>query len=292
VGLGLALGSSAQADPKNDPAKNGPSLDCPSSSEEGQRLRDKNRYAEARTMFRACALKTCPGVVRKDCSKWLAELEEAQPSVVFAVQDATGADLSDVTVQVDGKGVATRLDGSPIQVDPGEHDLRVEAAGHTALTQRLIVRVNEKNRLVRLAFKDGPQPAAPIGPPTPVAPATPPPPPAERGFPVAAAIAGGVSLLGFGSFGYFGLTSKSDLDGLRSGCAPYCEPASLDDVKSRMLVADISLGVGVVALGVATVLLITHFSDPRPVVQVGQPQLPTLQKPLTVSRSDVRTSVE
>jgi hypothetical protein len=41
---------------------------------------------------------------------------------------------------------------------------------------------------------------------------------------------------------YFGLTSRSDLQSLRSECAPFCDQSKLDDVKSRMLVADISLG--------------------------------------------------
>ena len=67
-------------------------------------------------------------------------------------------------------------------------------------------------------------------------------------------------MLALGSFGYFGLTSKSDLTKLRTDCAPYCAEAQLDDVKSRMLIADVSLGVGIVALGVAAVLFVTRGS--------------------------------
>jgi len=234
----------------------GPALDCPSSSEEGQRLRDKNRYLDAREMFRACSRPTCPGIVRKDCSKWLAELDDSQPSIVIAAQDAAGADIAAVKVEVDGRVIASKTDGSAIPVDPGEHTFTVEAAGHKPTTVRLVVRVNEKNRLVRVTFDDGPKaPAATkIEPPRPPA--------AEsRGVPVLGLTLAGVGALAMGSFAYFGATSKSDLDGLRSTCAPFCEQAALDDVKSRMLVADVSLGIGIVALGVATVLIIAHYAS-------------------------------
>ena len=241
----------------------GPALDCPSSSEEGQRLRDKNKYADARAMFRACSQSTCPAIVRKDCAKWLAEIDETQPSIVIAAQDATGADLAAVKVLVDDRQVASKVDGSSIAVDPGEHALRVEAPGHAPVTQRLIVRVSEKNRLVRVVFQDGakaPSAAAPVGPPRPAA-ETPASEPPRSGPPVLAMVLTGVGVVALGSFGYFGLTSKSDLAKLRTDCAPFCDQSQLDDVKSRMLIADISLGVGIVALGVAAVLFVTHGSE-------------------------------
>ena len=243
----------------------GPALDCPSSSEEGQRLRDKNKYSDARAMFRACSQPTCPAIVRKDCSKWLNELDETQPSIVIAAQDAAGADLASVKVLVDDHQVATKVDGSPIAVDPGEHTLRVEAPGHAPVTQRLILRVSERNRLVRVVFQDGPKPAAPVGPPRPTteehARSTE---SSSSGTPVLAIVLTGVGVVALGSFGYFGLTSKSDLSKLRSDCAPFCDQSQLDDVKSRMLIADVSLGVGIVSLGVAAVLFLTHGGGKAP----------------------------
>ena len=243
----------------------GPALDCPSSSEEGQRLRDKNKYSDARAMFRACSQPTCPAIVRKDCSKWLVEIDETQPSIVIAAQDATGADLASVKVLVDDHQVASKVDGSPIAVDPGEHTLRVEAPGHAPVTQRLILRVSERNRLVRVVFQDGPKAPTPVGPPRP---ATEAPSrttePSSSGTPVLAIVLTGVGIVALGSFGYFGLTSKSDLSKLRSDCAPFCDQSQLDDVKSRMLIADVSLGVGIVALGVAAVLFVTHAGGKAP----------------------------
>jgi hypothetical protein len=252
----------------------GPALDCPSSSEEGQRLRDKNKYLEARAMFRACSQSTCPAIVRKDCSKWLAEIDDSQPSIVIAAQDATGADLSAVRVMLDDKQVASRIDGSPIAIDPGEHSLRVETEGHAPLSQRVIVRVNEKNRLIRVVFQDGPKPAV-SGPPKPPAGDAPTNgagsgagagPRASSGLPVLGFVVGGLGVLAMGSFAYFGLTSKSDLGALRSECAPFCDQSKLDDVKSRMLIADVSLGVGIVALGVAVVIFATSGGGKKPAV--------------------------
>lgn len=211
-------------------------------------------------MFRACSQPSCPAIVRKDCAKWLSEVDETQPSIVIAAQDAAGADLSAVKVLVDDRQVATKADGSPIVVDPGEHTLRVEAPGHAPLTQRLVVRVSEKNRLVRVVFQDGAKaaPPAPVGPPRPSTEASAPASSSSSGSLVLPLVLTGVGVLALGSFGYFGLTSKSDLSKLRTDCAPFCDQSQLDDVKSRMLIADVSLGVGIVALGVAAVLFVSR----------------------------------
>jgi hypothetical protein len=68
--------------------------------------------------------------------------------------------------------------------------------------------------------------------------------------PLAIALAG-VGVLGAAGFAYFGITAKSDLDNLRQTCAPNCAKSDLDAVKQKAAIADISLGVGVVALGAA-----------------------------------------
>jgi len=235
-------------------------LDCPTASEEAQRLRDKNRYLEARELLRRCSQQSCPAIVRKDCAKWLVEIDESMPTIVIAAQDGAGADLAEVNVQLDGDVIATRVDGRPIAIDPGEHVLRAETEGQPPITQKLIARVNERNRLVRLSFSppEEPPPAAPL-PEKPPAPA--PPPPEGRGVPTVSWVLGGIGLVGLGGFAYFGLTGKTELSNLRSSCAPYCDQQQLDGVRSGMLVADISLGVGVLALGVATVLAIGRLSS-------------------------------
>jgi hypothetical protein len=222
-------------------------------------MRDRGKVIEARELFRVCARTSCPAVVRKDCSKWLAEIEESVPTIVIAARGPSGADIIDLKVSVDGEVVATRADGKPIAINPGEHTLRFEAEGVPPKTEPVVIRTGEKNRMLRVELGAGtsetkPKPVVaepPQGEPV-VAPSSGPP----AGF----WILGGLGVVALGSFAYFGVTSKSDLDDLRATCAPYCPQSELDSVKSRMLVADISLGVGIASLAVATVLLVTSGS--------------------------------
>jgi hypothetical protein len=83
---------------------------------------------------------------------------------------------------------------------------------------------------------------------------------APKGAPVAAWVVGGAGLLAVGSFAYFGLSGSNEASNLRQTCAPRCADASVADVKSKLLVADVSLGAGVVSLAVAGYLL---FLAPR-----------------------------
>jgi hypothetical protein len=63
---------------------------------------------------------------------------------------------------------------------------------------------------------------------------------------------GGVAVLGLAGFTYFFLSAASDA----SACTPSCSNAQIDDLKSNVLIADISLGVGIAAgLGAGAYLL-------------------------------------
>lgn len=64
-------------------------------------------------------------------------------------------------------------------------------------------------------------------------------------------VLGGVGMLGLAGFGFFGLTGlseESDLD----QCKPSCASNDVDAVRTRYLAADISLAVGVLAVGGAS----------------------------------------
>jgi hypothetical protein len=51
---------------------------------------------------------------------------------------------------------------------------------------------------------------------------------------------------------------------LRNSCAPKCSDSAVSQVRTKLLVADISLGVGVVSLAVAGYLLLSapHHEEP------------------------------
>ncbi len=239
-------------------------VDCPTASEQGQKLRDQGKLIRAREMFLLCSKATCPSVVRKDCAKWLPELEESVPTIVFSVQDGSGTDLSAVAVTLDGAKVATVLDGKPVPIDPGPHTVIYETQGVPPLTQNVIVHAGEKNRIVKATLGAAPVKPDPKQDPKPDPKPDPKldPKPQKSGVPVMTYVLGGVGVIGIGSFAFFGITGKSDLDDLRkSSCVPNCDPAKLDDTKTKLLIADISLGVGVLALAGATVLFLTSGGD-------------------------------
>ena len=97
----------------------------------------------------ACARDACPAIVRRDCEKWLSDLDASQPTLrPRRARDPKGNDLPATRVSLDGSAFVARLDGKPVAVDPGEHVLRYEASGAAAVEQRVVVRVNEKNRML------------------------------------------------------------------------------------------------------------------------------------------------
>ena len=66
-----------------------------------------------------------------------------------------------------------------------------------------------------------------------------------------------MGVLALGSFAIFGLIGKSDVDDLES-CRGHCAESDVDHARTKLIVADISLGVGIVALGVATYMFFTR----------------------------------
>jgi len=77
-------------------------------------------------------------------------------------------------------------------------------------------------------------------------------------------VAAGVGVLALSSFAYFGLKASSDTSTLRETCAPHCNEQDVDAVRTKLVVANVSLGVSIVALGLAGALWLTEgSSSPR-----------------------------
>jgi hypothetical protein len=68
----------------------------------------------------------------------------------------------------------------------------------------------------------------------------------------------GVGALGVVSFSYFGLSGRRLESNLANSCAPYCSDEQRDQVLRDYQIADVSLGVGAVALGVGAWLLLAR----------------------------------
>jgi hypothetical protein len=221
---------------------------CASAADQAQQLRDEGKYRRAREQLIICARDVCPAPIKRDCLEWLSQVESTAPTVVFGAKDGT-KDLSDVKVFVDGAAVTDRLDGKPVQMDLGKHVVKFEYQGQTK-EEEVIIGAGQKNRNVTVTFGG----AAAAGGAAPAGPAT----TDNRGSIAPALVIGGVGVLALGSFALFGLGGKSDVSDLEKTCKPHCAESDVDKARTKLLIADISLGVGIVALGVATYLIVTR----------------------------------
>jgi hypothetical protein len=120
-------------------------LECIAADTDGQALRLTGNLLRARKRLAVCAAASCPSVVREDCAQRIAEIEAAQPSVVFAATNGHGRPLVAVRVTVDGTQIADHLDGRALPVDPGEHLFVFEALGRVPAQMRLTLKEGEKN---------------------------------------------------------------------------------------------------------------------------------------------------
>lgn len=231
--------------------------ECVVASTEGQTLRDEGKLLTARERFVTCASDACPAIVRSSCASWLLEVESKIPSIVVRAEDAAGRDVTQVKLLVDGNLVRSRLDGRAIALDAGEHVVVVERAPGDSVEQRLLVVEREQGRVVVVRFAGDPS-RAPLSPSPIVAPPRSQTPAAgSRPIPPSTWVLGAVGVVGVGAFAILWPTAVSDLDDLRTTCSPRCDPADVDRTRTQAIIADVALGVGVVALIAAGVFYLT-----------------------------------
>ena len=223
---------------------------CAQAAEDTQVLRDAGNLLEARRRARVCQADVCPRPIRSDCERWLAQVEASTPTVVIRVEDASGRDRADVAVSLDGAPLVSPLDGFAVRVNPGKHLLVLRPKGQPELRQELLVAEGEKNRRVLIVL--------------------PPPAPDTKGNvrgdsddrrPTSDALPwvfGGLAVIGFASFGYFGITALSKKNDIEGNCGRQhaCPDSDRQSLFRSALAADISLGVGLGAAVVGTVLFL------------------------------------
>ncbi len=252
-----ALGAApASAAPPNPARK----AQCVAAFEEGQELEKAGRLVEARGKFVACSDEACPAVVRDECATMLPRVEASLPTIVPGLRDTRGNDVVDAEVTLDGAALTKKLDGQPIAANPGPHTLRFVAPNAAPVERQVVVRVGEKNRVITVDLESGTSaslPAAgdedkPRGA-------------GASGRRVASYVLGGFGLVSLGAFAYLGIQGKADLSALKEGCGKTqsCAEGDVDAVKTTLIGADVSLGVGIVSLGVATALFFTSGSETK-----------------------------
>jgi hypothetical protein len=241
-----------------DAGQEGEVVACVRAAEDSQSLRSAHRLRASFKHLLVCSQSNCPAVVRKDCSYWLTEVEKLLPSVSVQAVDRDGHDLTDVSVTMDGELLASRLDGLAVPVDPGVRTFRFEHVGSTPIEQKIVIREGQKGRLIRIAFDPRPPPPPP------------PPAPAKRRYrvPAASVVFGAAGALALGSFAYFGISGRNDASELAEGCGKNktCSESQVSPIRTKLVIADVSLGVGLVSLGAATYLFFAGNEKPAPAV--------------------------
>jgi hypothetical protein len=228
-------------------------LTCVAAADAAQQQRTEGKLREARTSLHVCAREVCPPIVRNDCTQWLAEVEATVPTIVLRAQNARGQDLTDVRIRIDNEAVAEKLDGLPIEIDPGQHVVTGERAGSKPLRQEIVINTGERNRTVSVVLEDA-ESAGGGGVVGALPPSS-----APRRLTPAVGILGGVAVAALGSFTYFGLRGSAEVAAMRApgGCAPSCTTDDVNPARNKLIVADISLGVGLISAGVATYLFLS-----------------------------------
>jgi hypothetical protein len=257
VEAGAAPETPSTPEPAEAPQE-GELLACVRAAEDAQSLRSAHRLRAAFKHLLVCSQSNCPTVVRTDCSYWLTEVEKLLPSVTIQAVDKDGHDLTDVSVTMDGEPLVSRLDGLSVPVDPGARAFRFEHVGSTPIEQTVVIREGQKGRPLRIMFDPRPPPP----PPRPVR--------AQRRYrvPAASVVFGAFGAVALGSFAYFGITGRHDASRLAEGCGrnKTCSEGEVSPVRTKLLVADVSLGVGLVSLGAATYLFFAGNEKPAPAV--------------------------
>jgi hypothetical protein len=236
------------------PAADAPPGACEPAYEGVQLLRQRGKLVAAREQAAVCARDTCPEVARKDCARWAEELARGIPTVVVVARDDADREVPVTRLLVDGVARPEVASGRAFELDPGSHVFRVERAGGPPVERLFTVYEGERDRMLRIAVPPVPaEPSRAVPPAYAVRPA-PPAPAGERPSIIPAAVVGGLSVAVLVTSAVLGLTGRQQLDGLRSSCAPACTDDQVNPVRTRLVLSDVTLGVGLVGAAVAVSL--------------------------------------
>ncbi len=229
----------AVAGTRSASAANPTMAECLSANENAIKLRGDHKLRQAREQSLVCAASSCPGEVRDTCQLRVRDLNGAIPTIVFLAKDGAGQDVVSVKVSMDGESIGDHLDGTAIQVDPGQHKFSFEVAGRQPVEWSLVISEGQKDRREPIALgapAEGTRASpAPINAPAPATQpnvATPSPavnetarsePVQPAGSPgagqrVAGIVIGAAGVAGLGLGAVFGGLAASDWSNARAAC--------------------------------------------------------------------------
>jgi len=232
-------------------------LTCAQAYEKAQEERTAGRLNAAIQRLKSCIDSSCTKFIREDCVRWMDQTESALPTVVFSVRE-DGRDLTNVEILYDGNLLTETLDGKALPVDPGFHYFTFNVPGLAPVGRQLLIQEGEHNRIINVKFSRPHVGRAPPSPSSSVNAALSAPRAGTGALPYGLV---GVGVLGVAGFTVFGLLGNSRQGELERTCAPNCQSGQVDSVKTRYILADTCLGVGLVSLGLATYLFVKSHGE-------------------------------
>jgi hypothetical protein len=223
--LGFLLGSPSPARAADE---------CITAYEATQVARKAGRFVDARRAAATCSTSSCPRKMTVECEAWGAELDRLTPTVILSFQRPDGSDAASAQVTIDGR--ATALDGRVLSLDPGPHTVRVELDGFEPLDVQALLQEGEQRRHVGGTLVAR---AARLAAPAPT--------PSRAPFIAMVSVGALATGLGIG----FGTAALVEYKQLESSCSPRCSPAQASVVRTRAIVTDVSLAIGVASFATA-----------------------------------------
>ncbi len=278
-------------------AKGRPVRACSASYSAAQERQKSGELRQARELLLECARSACGAALQHRCAAEASKVNEDIAWVTPVVADAGGQPVARVQIRLDGRLVATKLDGHAMAIDPGVHEVVVTAhvgkwPGRDMTATRKVMIAQGQRGPLPIAMPSEDEEAA-GQPPLELPPAPAPAPAAahdetasndagkeestdEKAADAPAPSANDASqapvarhgpsgwtyvLGGLGAVGLAGgglLTYWGNADNKAlAQCSPNCQPASVQHIRQLYLGADVSFGVGAAALGLSALLFVT-----------------------------------
>jgi hypothetical protein len=247
-----SVGQAPAAEAAAAPAPQDQAEACLENHAQGQEFRLSSKLLQGRDAFLKCSATSCPAQIQRDCLNYLEQIQLQIPSVAFRVS-ADGVSRADVQVYVDGQLALDKLSGKALDLNPGSHDVKIVLPPFAPHEETLVVNEGDKFRMVEVKF------ASPV-----VAAAEHDVPQREmhRPIPVSSYVFGGVGAAALISGVAWGLSSAGLKGDLENGCAPRCPKDSVDVLRQRSLIADVSWGVSAASLAVAGIFYLVRPEVP------------------------------
>ncbi|MEP7051770.1 MAG: hypothetical protein ABJB12_15510 [Pseudomonadota bacterium] len=254
---------------------------CEDAFEQAQRLRNSFQYMEATSEALRCASAECGGVLSDECSKLYSESQAATPSVVLGARTTDGSELADVSLELDGVVRSIPLDGTPLLLDPGNHEFTFTADGFAPAKQAVVLLAGERLRPIIGVLKREASST----------PTAPPPAPAETalntsrgGPPLGSYLLGGIGLAGFAGFVGFQVAGAHDYNALERDCKPGCSQASVSAIRQKYVLSYVGLAIGAAASIAAVTVYLAAPGKPsqQAAALVVQPQPGSMTARLSV----------